>query len=215
MSQMFASAEVRWFWCGRCPQEIRDWFFKIGLPPGGGQYRIDRYIVQRSQPTLSIKQRGDELTLEVKGQVTTRRTPELDPLASYLEVWCKWSCAIPGLNFKDQLAVSKTRWRRKFDTSKHVRSEIPLATNERPQRGYSLPIQGCDVELTEVKIVSKSGTWARFRSIRQHRHGFSKFDIGTAAGQTLLGSYYWIRRTYELPHLAYERDQPSKLGTSE
>jgi hypothetical protein len=159
MSQMFASAEVRWFWCGRCPQEIRDWFFKIGLPPGGGQYRIDRYIVQRSQPTLSIKQRGDELTLEVKGQVTTRRTPELDPLASYLEVWCKWSCAIPGLNFKDQLAVSKTRWRRKFDTSKHVRSEIPLATNERPQRGYSLPIQGCDVELTEVKIVSKSGTW--------------------------------------------------------
>ena len=73
MSQMFASAEVRWFWRERCPQEIRDWFFKVGLPPGGGQHRIDRYIVRRREPTLSIKQRGDESTLEVKGQVTTRR----------------------------------------------------------------------------------------------------------------------------------------------
>ena len=74
MSQMLASAEVRWFWRERCPQEIRDWFFKAGLPPGGGQYRIDRYIVQRSEPTLSIKQRGGESALEIKGRVTTRRT---------------------------------------------------------------------------------------------------------------------------------------------
>jgi hypothetical protein len=33
------------------------------------------------------------------------------------------------------------------------------ATDERPQRGYSLPIQSCDVELTEVQIMSQVGTW--------------------------------------------------------
>ena len=158
--KMYASAEVRWFWFGRCPQEIRDWFFNAGLPPGGGQSRIDRYIPQRGEPNLSLKQRGYKPGLEIKALVTTRSTPEFEPLASRIEIWCKWSCTIPGsLNLKDSAIVTKTRWSRKFDTSKHVRSEIPLATNERPQRGYSLPIQGCDVELTEVQIMSQAGTW--------------------------------------------------------
>jgi hypothetical protein len=156
---MNASAEVRWFWRGRCPQEIRDWFFTAGLPPGGGGYSIDRYIPQRGEPDLSFRQLGYKPGLELKALVTTRRSPEFEPLASRIEIWCKWSCTIPGLDLKNEVAVTKTRWRRKFDTSKHVRSEILLTTNERPAQGYSLPTQGCDVELTEVQIMNQSGTW--------------------------------------------------------
>ena len=154
---MVTSAELRWFWRGRCPQPVHDWFFKSGLPPGGGFSRVDIYVPQRGEPEISIKKRGDKPGFEVKGLVTTRRSPELEPLAPLIEIWCKWRCTIPGV--KTDLAVTKTRWLRKFDTSKYVRAEIPLDANEKPKAGYSLPIQGCNVELTEVQMAGHSGMW--------------------------------------------------------
>ena len=156
---MLLSAEVRWFWRGRCPQPVHDWFFKSGLPPGGGFSRIDRYVSQRREAEISLKKRGDKPEFEVKGLVTTRRASELEPLAPHIEIWCKWSCTIPSLNLRDELAITKTRWLRKFDTSKYVRSEIPLDANEKPTAGYSLPVQGCNVELTEVQMAGHSGMW--------------------------------------------------------
>jgi hypothetical protein len=59
----------------------------------------------------------------------------------------------------DDLAVTKTRWLRKFDTSKYVRSEIVLGANEKPTSGQSLPVQGCNVELTEVEMAGHAGRW--------------------------------------------------------
>jgi hypothetical protein len=56
-------------------------------------------------------------------------------------------------------AVTKTRWLRKFDTSKYVRSEIPLGANEKPTPGHSLPLQGCNVELTEIEMAGHAGRW--------------------------------------------------------
>jgi hypothetical protein len=155
---MLTSAEVRWFWRGHCPEQVRDWFFKTGLSAGGGQSRIDRYIPQRNDAEFSVRKRGDKPDVEVKGLLTRRRSPELEPLANHLEIWCKWSCTIPGFNLTDEVAVTKTRWLRKFDTSKFVRSEIPLDPNEKPKTGYSLPVQGCNVELTEVTI-GRFGVW--------------------------------------------------------
>ena len=156
---MLLSAELRWFWRGHCPQPVYDWFFKSGLPPGGGHSRIDRYIPQRGEPDISLKRRGDKPDFEVKGLVTTRRGSELEPLAPHIEIWCKWSCTIRGLKLADEVAVTKTRWLRQFDTSKYVRSEIPLGANEKPKADYSLPLQGCNVELTEVQIGGHAGRW--------------------------------------------------------
>jgi len=59
-AEMMTSAELRWFWRGRCPQPVYDWFFESGLPPGGGQSRVDRYIPQRGEPDISLKRRGDK-----------------------------------------------------------------------------------------------------------------------------------------------------------
>ena len=156
---MLLSAELRWFWQGRCPQPVYDWFFKSGLPPGGGLSRVDKYVPQRGEAEISLKRRGDKPELEVKGLVTTRRASELEPLAPHIEIWCKWSCTIPGLSLTDEVAVTKTRWLRKFDTSKYVRSEIPLDANEKPKVGHSLPAQGCNVELTEVQMAGHAGVW--------------------------------------------------------
>jgi hypothetical protein len=156
---MLTTAEVRWFWPEHCPQQLHDWFFQTGLPPSGGHSRIDRYIPQPNEPELSVKQRGDKPGLEFKGLVTTHRSPVLDALAGHLEIWCKWSCSIPGLNLKDEVAIAKKRWLRQFDTSKTVRVELPLDANEKPSTGYSLPAQGCNAKLTEVQILSRSGVW--------------------------------------------------------
>jgi hypothetical protein len=117
------------------------------------------------QPSVSIiraapqKKRGRKPDFEVKGLVATRTSPELEPLARRIEIWCKWSCTIPGLNLTDEVAVTKTRWLRTFDTSKYVRSEIPLDANEKPNVGYSMPVQGCNIELTEAQILGHSGRW--------------------------------------------------------
>ena len=54
---MVTSAELRWFWRGRCPQPVHDWLFKSGLPPGGGFSRVDKYVPQRGEPEISIKKR--------------------------------------------------------------------------------------------------------------------------------------------------------------
>ena len=156
---MVTSAELRWFWRGRCPQPVYDWFFESGRSPGGGQSRVDTYIPQRGEPDISLKRRGDKPDFEVKGLVTTRRSPELEPLAPHIEIWCKWSCTIRGLKLADEVAVTKTRWLRKFDTSKYVRSEIALDANEKPTPGHSLPAQGCNVELTEVVVAGHAGRW--------------------------------------------------------
>jgi hypothetical protein len=156
---MMTSAELRWFWRGSCPQPVHDWFFTSGLPPGGGLTRVDRYAPQRRGGDIGIKRRGDKPEFEVKGLVATRRISELEPLAQHVELWCKWSCAIPGLTLRDDLATTKTRWLRKFDTVKHVRAEIPLDANEKPTKGHSLPAQGCNVELTDVQIPGHAGAW--------------------------------------------------------
>jgi len=156
---MFVSAEVRWFWHNHCPQPVRDWFFKTGLAPGGGRPRIDRYLRQPGEAEIGLKERGDTSGLEVKGLIATRRSPELGAVASHLEIWCKWSCAIPGLKPASEVTVTKTRWLRQFDTSVPLRVEIPLDSNEKPKFGHVMPVQGCNVELTEVRGPHRSDVW--------------------------------------------------------
>ncbi len=41
----------------------------------------------------------------------------------------------------------------------NVSSELPLDANEKPNPRHSLPVQGCNVELTEVQIAGHFGVW--------------------------------------------------------
>jgi hypothetical protein len=65
--EMLVSAEVRWFWRGQRRRPVHDWFFKSGLPPGGGQSRIDRYAPQRGKAEISLKRRGNKPEFEGQG----------------------------------------------------------------------------------------------------------------------------------------------------
>jgi hypothetical protein len=157
---MLASAEVRWFWRDDCPEQARKWFFETGLPPGGGHPRIDRYLAQPNARELGIKERGgDKPSLEFKGLLKTATIPAVDTLASHCEIWCKWSFGNQGVQLIEETKTTKRRWLRKFDTSTPIRAEVPLDFDERPKFGYSLPNQGCNAELTEVKIENRSDIW--------------------------------------------------------
>lgn len=156
---MFLSAEVRWFWHKDCPQPLHDWFFKTGLPPGGGHPRVDRYLAHANGAEIGIKKRGNTPGLEIKGLVATRRSAKLLTIASHLEIWCKWPCSIADLQWPHELAVTKKRWLRKFDIAGAAAVEIPLEPNENPKSGYALPVQGCNVELTEVRLQDRPDVW--------------------------------------------------------
>ena len=119
---------------------------------------MDRYVPQRGEPDISLKRRGDKPDFEVKGLVTTRRSPELEPLAPHIEIWCKWPCTIPGVKTdaysgsKQDALATKIRYLEICavrDTSRFKR---------KTSQGYSLSAQGCNVELTEIEIVGHAGT---------------------------------------------------------
>src|ERR1035438_5096441 len=84
---MKVSAEIRYFWRGAAPGGLEEWF-RSGegqpFPAGGGESRLDEYLRDADQTELSVKRRGEELGVEVKGrfqvpicaaQVERRRRP--------------------------------------------------------------------------------------------------------------------------------------------
>ena len=88
-SNMFVSAEMRWFWNGKCPKPVHDWFFRTGSSPGGGHPRIDKYLLQPHEREIGLKERGGNPGLEIKGLVGTVKDPALAALTSDIEIWCK------------------------------------------------------------------------------------------------------------------------------
>ena len=92
---MQVSAEVRWFYLGAVPEDLRTWFCQPALDfrhrAGGGRQRKDVYLLI-PDTELSIKSRGGKKGLEVKGF--------LDVVSSQLHfgqvsvvprLFCKWS----------------------------------------------------------------------------------------------------------------------------
>ena len=76
----------------------------------------DPEVADGSEAEVSLKKRGGKPEFEVKGLVTVRRVSELEPHTPHTEIWCKWSCTIPGLSLKDEV------------------EELPFLTAVRPQR---------------------------------------------------------------------------------
>ena len=60
-------------------------------------FRGSTDLPQPNDAEIGVKERADTPGLEVKGLVAMRRDPALAAIASHLEIWCKWSCTIPGL----------------------------------------------------------------------------------------------------------------------
>jgi hypothetical protein len=154
---MLLSAEVRWFWEGRIP-ELTGWFGSGPFAPGGGEVRVDAYVVDPAQVELGVKSRGNKPGLELKVLVSERQSRGIGQLQSTTQVWTKVSSTVLGLNGLPAMATHKRRWLRKFDTGGPTVREIELGEDERPKAG-GLPDDGCNVELTEVWLEDPARVW--------------------------------------------------------
>jgi hypothetical protein len=154
---MLLSAEVRWFWEGRIPEMTR-WFGSGPFAPGGGEVRVDTYLVDPAQVELGVKSRGNKPGLELKVLVSERQSRGIGPLQSATQIWSKVSSTVLSLNGLPAMATHKRRWLRKFDTGGATVTEIELGEDERP-RASGLPDDGCNVELTEVWLEDPTRVW--------------------------------------------------------
>ena len=155
---MFVSAEIRWFWQDDCPVDLRRWFDETPPTPGGGELRIDQYPLLTGQSEISIKRRGENPDVEIKGLVARLRS-ERGSFAPHVELWCKWRVEASALEIAETMTVRKVRWLRTYDGSGAALVEIPLQLNEKPLSGATLPKNGCNVEITKVLLDGDSRQW--------------------------------------------------------
>jgi hypothetical protein len=158
---MIVSAELRWFWKDAVPQGLEPWFASSGLPPGGGRPRDDVYLLDPAQRELSLKHRGKMEGVEVKGLIRRVAPPiSAGPLFGHVELWIKWNSAALSLEHLPSIIVRKRRRMREFDTSGARVDEIALGPDECPAApGTKDPEDGCTLELTEVSLTGREGTW--------------------------------------------------------
>ncbi len=106
---------------------------------------------------------GPKGPLEFKGLIGEhRQTCDLGPFSVPIQLWCKWSVPNIDLGQARTCRVSKTRWLRKFDTSGNPPVEVPLGMDEMPldrPHGLDMPVRGCNVELTEVRLDDGQVWW--------------------------------------------------------
>jgi hypothetical protein len=86
---MIVTAEMRWFWPDKCPDDLESWFFSPSPKVGGGLPRCDEYVQPANGSEIGIKKRASNASLEVKGLITLLRCSELMSLGPHGELWCK------------------------------------------------------------------------------------------------------------------------------
>src|SRR5262245_28466185 len=127
---MLVSAELRWFWRDCLPPGFEQWFRNAGFPPlGGGNSRDDEYLIDAKQAELGVKLRGGKEGVEIKGLVENRTfLPE--PFSGTVQIWTKWTSEALTIDRLPRISVRKTRWLRKFDTSRSEIRELQLGVQE-------------------------------------------------------------------------------------
>ena len=162
---MEVAAEIRWFWQGVGPRELKEWFTSpcvYTCPAGGGNVRTDAYLPDPEQAELGIKLRGTKAGVEVKGLVATRSEGCHNyPFIGQIEIWTKWSSAALSLSVEGLVLVKKRRWLRKFDCTGPAFREVALDLEELPIGTCHLPDKGCNVEYTEISG-TRIGSWVSF-----------------------------------------------------
>ncbi len=160
---MLISAEARWFWPNSPPDGLEDWFIQAHepyCPAGGGEPRIDEYLVDPGQVELGLKRRGGNAGVEAKGLVAVAWGGlAAGPFVGPIEIWGKWTSKPLELKPGSTIAIHKKRWLRKFDTTAAHPREIQLDAKEQRVDKQPLPARGCNVELTRVSLADQKIWW--------------------------------------------------------
>lgn len=158
------TTELRWFFEGALPDEVRSWFTHDGAT-GFAEARRDSYRLD-GQVDVGVKRRSGTI-LELKRRQGTPARHQHRTLDGQRESWQRWSPA-DGLIELDGnttwVDLDKAIFKRRFSPGGQ---EIPLTKQTRAMTG-----QGCDAEVATVSVHGRS-TWtfalAAFGPADDHR----------------------------------------------
>jgi hypothetical protein len=163
---VLVSAEIRWFWEFSVPDQLQRWFHDQEAHPysaGGGprSQRSDKYLREAGQGEVGIKARGGtEAGIEIKGLVSSGVGQlSAGPFQGPIEIWTKWSVRNLDLESRSLIVTEKVRWIRTFDVTERAVKEIQLNESGEPVNRGLLPKNGCNVELTRVRLSERAETW--------------------------------------------------------
>ncbi|PPS46027.1 hypothetical protein [Chroococcidiopsis sp. TS-821] len=149
---MLTTAELRWFYPGKLPQHVSQWFEQeqLGyLPPA--EKREDIYLYVPESDFVGIKLRQGRL--EIKWRKAQLGDLQFGKITGNAEKWAKWLCEDASHeSFQPQAVVGKKAWvkikkvrtQHKYQLSPE-REVIAIGIDEVSDRT-------CNVELTELEV---------------------------------------------------------------
>jgi hypothetical protein len=151
---MLHSCEMRWFFLGAAPEQAKIWFGTADAQKEGS--RRDSYLIFPGCAVIGFKLRNGG-KLEIKALHSPPSTIEpVKGIIGKVDRWVRWSPEFEltgGLKHAIRhgsrwVDIDKTRWLRTYEF--HDGSPREVGGKERPS-------EGCNVELTELRL--ENGVW--------------------------------------------------------
>lgn len=171
----FETAEVRWFYPGTCPPQLRDWFESSGGTSAAEQ-RTDRYLALGGRSDLGVKLRGVGL-LEMKMRTADHGfTTFSKSVTGRVEEWAKWSFRLADNGEGgDWLNVEKRRRVRTYIVDEFTGRVSPGEPFQRAD-------EACHSELVDIRLEDAHYWGLGFEAVgRGHGQAPSVLAAGIAA----------------------------------
>lgn len=148
---MYHSGEIRWFFRGESPRDVKRWFEAGGLGRSEPE-RTDEYLLLPGCETASVKLRDGKFEIKACAQAPARVEYAHD-ICGLRDTWVKWSSSAGDVDrFREQFvraeddwaSVTKRRHLRLFSLESGTPFEIAV--------GESWLSRGCQVELTNIEV---------------------------------------------------------------
>jgi len=155
---MLHTSEIRWFIVGNLSKETLSWFSAGRLTRATIQ--VHEYLLLPGCDTVGVKFR--EGRFEIKANLGVSQPPSLPAgVEGRIERWIKWSFPTKRLPMFGQalhesgpwLKVRKERNQRTYSAESGALQEISED---------SLPVTGCNIELTHVEVEADPSSWVTF-----------------------------------------------------
>jgi hypothetical protein len=137
------TTELRWFFDGRLPGDVRSWFTHDG-ECGLQTSRRDSYLIDGQEDVGVKRRRGTLLELKQRGRRSPYRHREME---GWIEEWQRWSPADDLVDLADDavwMSIDKEILKRRFRTTG---PEVPLTLETRAMSGV-----GCDAEVAALSV---------------------------------------------------------------
>jgi len=187
---MYPTVEIRWFYQGKVPTAVFDWFTAIDDELVKEPARTDYYLHPLVHDGMGIKLR--EGRIEIKQRIQTMQTIQVgQQISGLVEQWQKWSFLLSEQNeFTESIEVSQWIAVRKARQIQSFRSEWG---KKRPTRSPVLPMEAdCRIEFTDLLVQDK-----QWWTLGLESYG----DDETAVSTKLLPAIDWIFSSEYTPQL--------------